>query len=304
MVSQAEYANMIFGQGNNVINPPVYDPNSFPQYMQPLIQNYSTLNPPISNAFQSILNWRNDTIGNTQKTILGLYDAYSKSTNPAFQNYVTQSLQWGWQMLSDIEKQKAQTEALYGPQGTQYKLLDDYYTRMANLMQNKANNNQAAIYASAAATGASRSWISAARNKQANADYENILKFQEGKSNALMNAYNTFSNLINWLTDRSNQIRSQYIITPYLEMSNRQNALAQAALTWQTDLETLRMQQAISGNSLQSRINAIWTNPTATQEQKRAAIQALVTWQIPTTTPTPTTATNVMSSPQYPISTQ
>lgn len=215
-------------------------------------------NPLVGSIFSWILNNRNDAIGNTQNSILGMYDAYQQATNPTFQNYVAQTVPFWQKLLGDISTQEQELRGMWGPQGTQYQLLDDYYTRMAKLVEQRARGNQASIDAAARASGASRGGVAASRNKQAMADTDSLLKFQEGKANALMSAYNTFSQLLWGLQDRSENIRSQFVINPYLELVKRQDALAQSALENQAALEQMRLQRASGGgNTMQQQLAAL-----------------------------------------------
>lgn len=229
-------------------------------------------NPTVGSIFSWILNNRNDAIGNTQNSILGMYDAYQQATNPTFQNYVAQTVPFWQKLLGDISTQEQELRGMWGPQGTQYQLLDDYYTRMAKLVEQRARGNQASIDAAARASGASRGGVAASRNKQAMADTDSLLKFQEGKANALMSAYNTFSQLLGGLQDRSANIRSQFVINPYLELVKRQDALAQSALENQAALEQMRLQRA-SGPSQMDQWNAFLNqqlagNPTVQNANK------------------------------------
>ena len=204
-------------------------------------------NPSISSLFGSLLNSRNDAISNTQRNILGMYDAYQQATNPIFQQYVQQAIPFGQQLLSNIGQQEQELRWLYWPQGTAYKMLDDYYTRLARQVEQRARGNQALADANARASGASRGALNAARARQWASDLDTLLKFQEGRANNMMNVYNTFSQLLGGLQDRASNIKNQFVINPYLELARRQDALAQSALENQANLEQARLQRASSG---------------------------------------------------------
>lgn len=268
-----DYVAQLEAQKKNLLNPVPFD-----QYINNNVNQYQTTNPSISSIFTDIGKFRNDAIGRTQKDVLGLYDAYSASTNPVFQKYVSESVPYGRELLGNIDKQQQELTSLYGPQGSQYKLIDDYYTRMGDLINNKARGNQAAITSSAMASGASKWGIASASAKQQSLDTENLLKFQEGKNNALMNTYQMFSQLLWGLQDRASGIRSNYIINPYLELSKRQDALAQSALTNQAAYEQMRLQRTAAVSAAKSQVTNTAANKNPTTPTRLDYFMASLKW--------------------------
>lgn len=237
MVTFAELVNQ---QQQNTINP-----RSFPDYAESRINQFNNV-PQVADAFRATLGARNDILGNTQNNLLWLYDTFQKVTNPTFESFVNESISWGRDLLRDLGRQRQQVESQFWPQGTLTRWLDDYFTRMGSILENRAWGNQAAIDAAARASGASRGWIASARARQWLQDEENILRFQEGRVNALMNAYNTFQNLLWGIQDRAANVRSNFIINPYLQMAQRQDQLAWDVLQQQASLEQMRAQQALA----------------------------------------------------------
>lgn len=218
---------------------------------------YQQTNPAVANMYQMQYNWYDD-FTKASTGINQLYDGLTNSTNNLYKGFTDVNSQLDADITGKLKDTLAQAYSQYWPNGSQTKLVEDYYRNSANTLAAQNAVDIGEITAQSQAAGAN-AWAS--RNARAWANINANKQFAEMKQSEIAN----YDNIYKALNEYKTAFDQNYANSKNLYVRDTYNQLVNA-------MDNINQQRTASQQSLlQSQLEQKMADDLYEKEAKRLA---------------------------------
>lgn len=209
------------------------------------IQQYSTTNPALANAYKVAYNGYDD-FTNTSNIINNLYSQLKNNTQNLYGWFIDVNNQLDKDITGKYQAALDQAYSQYGPNGQQTKLINDFYNNMGNQLSTQNAVDLWEINAQAMASGANAWAVRNARawaNINANNQY---IQMKQAQIENMDNVYKTLNSYLESFNQNYANSKNTYVRDTYNQLVNAMQQIEQAQMNAQAELSQAQLEQKMA----------------------------------------------------------